>query len=118
MSGSKFGRGFMCGEHGYSRKWDGRGSVLAAAALACVPQRQRYLFSSAARTRATVSAGVRETCATQRRDLLAGERLHVDLELVGFGEIGRILHRGIERAPQRLDARRRHVRRQKERAAV
>src|SRR5262249_15066142 len=41
-----------------------------------------------------------------------------DLELVGFGEIGRILHRGIERAPQRLDARRRHVRRQKERTAV
>ena len=56
--------GALCGEHGYSRKWDGRESVLTAAALACVPGRQGYLFSSAARTRATVSAGVRDTCST------------------------------------------------------
>src|SRR6266540_652999 len=43
----------------------------------------------------------------QRGDLLAGERVDVDLELFGLGEIGRVLHRGIERAPQRLDPRRR-----------
>src|SRR5262249_54830235 len=30
--------GALRGEHGYSRKWDGRESVLAAAALACVPR--------------------------------------------------------------------------------
>src|SRR5882757_3260869 len=54
----------------------------------------------------------------QSRDLLAGERLDVDLELVRFGEVGRVLHGGVERASQRLDPRRRHIGRQKERAAI
>ena len=54
----------------------------------------------------------------QRGDLLAGERIDVDLELLGLGEIGRILHGGVERAPQRVDAVGRHVRRQEERPAV
>ena len=88
------------GEHGYSRKWDGRESVSASryswssprgaprdTCVAGTPLRgpifqrrwlwvpafagttarnitqQCYLFSSAARTRATVSAGVRDTCS-------------------------------------------------------
>src|SRR5947199_89115 len=48
----------------------------------------------------------------------AAERLNIDLELVGLGQVGRILHRGIEGAAQRLHARDRHVGRQKERTAI
>src|SRR5262249_17795655 len=57
--------GALCGEHGYSRKWDQRESVSAARSshMPCA-QASIYLVSIAARTRATVSAGGGETCPT------------------------------------------------------
>src|SRR5262245_42587341 len=42
----------------------------------------------------------------ERGDLLAGQGVNLDLELVGLGEIGWVLHGGVEGAPQRLEARR------------
>src|ERR1700681_719596 len=46
----------------------------------------------------------------QGRDLLARERVDLDLGLVRIRQERRILHGGVEGAPERLDALRRHVR--------
>ena len=74
--------------------------------------------SSAARTRATTSRGVAASCSDQRLHLLAGERIDLELEPCRVGDEGRVLHGGIERAPQRRHPLRRHVRRQEIRPAV
>ena len=76
---------------------------------------RRYFVSSALRTRATVSARRLQHLRDEFGEVGAVHRIDVDLELLRLGEIGRILHRLVERLAQRRDAVGRHVRRQEER---
>ena len=78
----------------------------------------RASASRALRTRATMAGGVRASCPTRRLHLLAGHRIDVELQPRRVGHERRLLHGGVERAPQRLDPLDRHIGRQEIRPAV
>ena len=89
------------------------GSAATAAPQICA-RRLTCVFQRLAHARHGVGRRLQDL-RDERGEVGAGHRIDVDLELLRLGEIGRVLHGGVERRAQRRDAVGRHVRRQEER---